>query len=74
MDYDELERWTRVGYEGGTRSRKGASADGQQIHKCPAVLTTNTRQFQEQRVNGTGQSAGPDEFGCHVAQLCVGSL
>jgi hypothetical protein len=23
MDYDELERWTRVGYECGTRSRKG---------------------------------------------------
>jgi hypothetical protein len=23
MDYDELERWTRVGYERGTRSRKG---------------------------------------------------
>jgi hypothetical protein len=23
MDYDELERWTRVGYELGMRSRKG---------------------------------------------------
>jgi hypothetical protein len=23
MDYDELERWTRVGYERGMRSRKG---------------------------------------------------
>ena len=23
FDYDELERWTRVGYERGTRSRKG---------------------------------------------------
>jgi hypothetical protein len=23
MDYDELERWTRVGYERGTRSRHG---------------------------------------------------
>jgi hypothetical protein len=23
MDYDELERWTRVGYERGIRSRKG---------------------------------------------------
>jgi hypothetical protein len=23
LDYDELERWTRVGYERGTRSRKG---------------------------------------------------
>ena len=23
MDYDELERWTRVGYERGTRSRRG---------------------------------------------------
>jgi hypothetical protein len=23
LDYDELERWTRVGYEGGVRSRKG---------------------------------------------------
>ena len=23
MDYDELQRWTRVGYERGTRSRKG---------------------------------------------------
>jgi hypothetical protein len=23
MDYDELERWTRIGYERGTRSRKG---------------------------------------------------
>jgi hypothetical protein len=23
LDYDELERWTRVGYEGGMRSRKG---------------------------------------------------
>jgi hypothetical protein len=23
MDYDELERWTRVGYERGLRSRKG---------------------------------------------------
>jgi hypothetical protein len=23
LDYDELERWTRVGYERGIRSRKG---------------------------------------------------
>ena len=23
MDYDELERWTRMGYERGMRSRKG---------------------------------------------------
>ena len=23
LDYDELERWTRVGFERGTRSRKG---------------------------------------------------
>jgi|SRR5512133_2595375 hypothetical protein len=23
MDYDELERWTRVGFERGTRSRRG---------------------------------------------------
>jgi hypothetical protein len=23
LDYDELERWTRVGYERGMRSRKG---------------------------------------------------
>jgi hypothetical protein len=23
FDYDELERWTRVGYERGMRSRKG---------------------------------------------------
>ena len=23
MDYDELERWTRIGYERGMRSRKG---------------------------------------------------
>ena len=23
MDYDELERWTRVGFERGMRSRKG---------------------------------------------------
>lgn len=23
LDYDELERWTRVGYERGERSRKG---------------------------------------------------
>jgi len=23
LDYDELERWTRIGYERGTRSRKG---------------------------------------------------
>jgi hypothetical protein len=23
LDYDELERWTRVGYERGTRSRNG---------------------------------------------------
>jgi hypothetical protein len=23
LDYDELERWTRVGYERGLRSRKG---------------------------------------------------
>jgi hypothetical protein len=23
MDYDELARWTRVGYERGTRSRRG---------------------------------------------------
>jgi hypothetical protein len=23
MDYDELERWTRFGYERGTRFRKG---------------------------------------------------
>ena len=23
MNYDELERWTRVGYERGMRSRKG---------------------------------------------------
>jgi hypothetical protein len=23
LDYDALERWTRVGYEGGTRARKG---------------------------------------------------
>jgi hypothetical protein len=23
MDYDELERWTRVGFERGTRSRHG---------------------------------------------------
>jgi hypothetical protein len=23
MDYDELERWTRVGHERGMRSRKG---------------------------------------------------
>jgi hypothetical protein len=23
LDYDELERWTRVGYERGTRSRRG---------------------------------------------------
>jgi hypothetical protein len=23
MDYDELEHWTRVGYERGMRSRKG---------------------------------------------------
>jgi hypothetical protein len=23
MDYDELQRWTRVGYERGMRSRKG---------------------------------------------------
>jgi hypothetical protein len=23
LDYDELERWTRIGFERGTRSRKG---------------------------------------------------
>jgi len=23
LDYDELERWTRIGYERGMRSRKG---------------------------------------------------
>jgi len=23
LDYDELERWTRVGFERGTRSRRG---------------------------------------------------
>jgi hypothetical protein len=23
LDYDELERWTRIGYERGRRSRKG---------------------------------------------------
>jgi hypothetical protein len=38
MDYDELERWTRVGYERGTRSRKGASADGQTNSQVPGSL------------------------------------
>jgi hypothetical protein len=75
-------RWTTTSWNGGHASAMSVGRDhargralmAKQTHKCPAVLTTNTRQFQEQRVNGTGQSAGPDEFGCHVAQLCVGSL
>ena len=36
MDYDELERWTRVGYERGMRSRKG-EREGQNPQPTPVT-------------------------------------
>jgi hypothetical protein len=66
LDAGRVPAWNEVTARGAVMAKQNS--------QVPAVLTTNTRQFQEQRVNGTGQIAGPDELGCHVAQLCVGSL
>ena len=43
LDYDELERWTRVGYERGTRSRNGSANQDVGKPACSGKGTTEPR-------------------------------